>query len=332
MNRVPAVLTLALAVAMPAARRAPDTLSIVTGPPAANQTIAALLARTSEEARTPIRLTQGPSVENADAALAALENGTADLAIVDNSSQYRQPGIRTVVPLYPSVLHIGVRPERMGRPLRETIDGATVFAGGEGSPARYLLSYLTSMTASSQIEFSYVDSLDDGADIVFVFAPVSPQLEPLLAGYELFSLGRAADVGAGTLADGLSLLAPLLRPFVIPEGTYGEFTKTAILTVAVDTLLVTAADTPPVAIYDLVQSINIMGPRLVAERPDLKVDNLEGYDISSLTFPVHEGAVAYRARNEPGFYERLAASSKRPSLPWPRSVPSCSRWWATCVG
>ena len=113
-------------------------------------------------------------------------------------------------------------------------------------------------------------------------------------------------MGAGTLADGLSLVAPLLRPFVIPEGTYGGFTRTAILTVAIDTLLVTAADTPPVAIYDLVQSINIMGPRLVAQRPDLKVDNLEGYDISSLTFPVHEGALAYRARNEPGFYERLA--------------------------
>ena len=306
MSRVPAVLTLALAVNLVGCSGAPDTLSIVTGPPPANQTVAALLARTSEEAHTPIRLTQGPSVENADAALAALENGAADLAIVLNSSQYRQEAVRTVVPLYPSVLHIGVRPEKVGRPFRETLDGATVFAGGEGSPARYLLGNVTSMFALSDLEFSYVDNLDDGADIIFVFAPISPQLEPFLAGYELYSLGRAADVGAGTLADGLSLVAPLLRPFVIPEGTYGEFTRTAILTVAIDTLLVTAADTPPVAIYDLVQSINIMGPRLVAQRPDLKVDNLEGYDISRLTFPVHEGALAYRARNEPGFYERLA--------------------------
>ena len=218
MNRVRAVLTLALAVAIAGCSGAPNTLTIVTGPPAANQTVAALLARTSEEAHTPIRLTQGPTVESADAALAALENGTADLAIVVNSSQYGQAAVRTVVPLYPSVLHIGVRPERTGRPLRETLDGATVFAGGEGSPARYLLGHLTSMFASSDLEFSYVDSLDDGADIIFVFAPISPQLEPLLAGYELFSLGRAADVGAGTLADGLNLVAPLLRPFVIPEG------------------------------------------------------------------------------------------------------------------
>ena len=91
MSRVPAVLTLALVVAIAGCSGAPDTLSIVTGPPPANQTVAALLARTSEEAHTPIRLTQGPSVESADEALAALENGTADLAIVDNSSQYRQP-------------------------------------------------------------------------------------------------------------------------------------------------------------------------------------------------------------------------------------------------
>ncbi len=63
---------------------------------------------------TPFRLTLGPSVPDGDAALAALDDGTADLAIVENSVAYRNPTVRTVAPLYPSVLHIGVRPGRKG--------------------------------------------------------------------------------------------------------------------------------------------------------------------------------------------------------------------------
>ena len=158
----------------------------------------------------------------------------------------------------------------------------------------------------SGIEFTYVDSLASDPDIVFVFAPISPSAAPVLDGYVLLSLGRAEDVGAGSVADGLSLVAPFLRSFVIPEGTYGRLTPTAVATVAVDTLLVTRADTPRIVIYDLIQALQMMGPPLVAQRPDLAIDDLEDFDISHLTFPVHPGTLAFRTRNEPGFAERAA--------------------------
>jgi TRAP-type uncharacterized transport system substrate-binding protein len=279
---------------------------LASGPIAANQELAALLASASEAAQAPIRLELAAGVEGVEASLAALESGAADLAIVENSASYQRPTIRTVVPLYASVLHIAVHPERQAETLREVLDGAAVFAGPEDSAARLLLDLVASLYRSSDIEFSYVERLESNPDVVFVFAPISPRRAPVLDGYELFSLGDPGQVGTGSLADGLSLVAPLLRPFVIPEGTYGELTPTAIATVAIDTLLVTHRDTPRVLIYDLMQTLQLMGPRLVAQRADLQLDRFDSFETSRLTFPVHTGVLAFRARNEPGFFERAS--------------------------
>ena len=305
--RAPPLIALALSLVLAGCSEAPPTtLRIVSGPPEANEQVAALIASASGEVATRVRLTQGAAVADVEAALAALDGGTAELAIVDNASSYRHATVRTVAPLYPSVLHIGVRPERRGRALVETFSGATVFAGAEQGAARRLLDRMATMYAWSGVEFSYVDSLESDPDIVFVFAPISPSSAPVLDGYELVSLGRAEDVGAGSAADGLSLVAPFLRPFVIPEGTYGPLTPTPIATVAVDTLLVTRADVSRVAVYDVLHAVQEMGPLLVAQRPDLAIDDLETFKISHLTFPVHPGALGFRARNEPGFAERAS--------------------------
>jgi TRAP-type uncharacterized transport system substrate-binding protein len=300
----PAIVALCVAVA--GCSQYTDTLRLIGSPPPGNLEVAALLARASNEVEVPVRLDLVGTVESAEAALAALESGAADLAIVENRASYRHSTVRTVVPLYLSVLHLAIRPEMRGQRLRDILDGATVFAGPDDTPARQLLDLLAAIYASSGVEFSYADSLDSGPDVIVAFTPISPRLAPVLEGYELLSLGPAENVGAGSLADGLSLVAPLLRPFVIPEGTYGYLTPTAITTVAIDTLLVTRADVPRVVVYDLMQTMQTMGPRLVAERPDLKVDEFEEFGFSHLTFPVHAGSLAFRARSEPGFFERAA--------------------------
>src|SRR5688572_6932742 len=211
-----AALTLSLLLA--GCSKAPATLRIVSGPPQTNEQVAALLATASAEVETAVRLTVGAAVADAEAALAAVAGGSADLAIVENSVSYRQSAVRTVVPLYPSVLHIGVRPEKRGQTLGEVLRGATVFAGDEHAPARLLLNGMTAMYAWRGIDFTFVDSVDRGPDVVFTFAPIAPRSAPLLEGYELLSLGRAEDVGSGSQADGLGLIAPFLRTFVIPAG------------------------------------------------------------------------------------------------------------------
>ena len=293
-----------LSLALAGCSQTPATLRIVSGPPQANDQVAALLARGSEELGAPVRLIAGESVAGGDEALAVLADGRADLAIVENSAGYRYPTVRTVAPLYPSVLHIGIRPEKRAETLAQVLRGATVYAGSEETPARQLLERLKSLYGWRGIEFSYVDSLESRPDVVFVFAPLTPRAAPVLDGYELFSLGSAADVGSGSAADGLALVAPFLRSFVIPEGTYGPLTPTAIATVALDTLLVARDDTPVVVVYEVIQSIELMGPLLAAQRPDLAIDELQSFELSHVTFPVHGGTMAFRARNDPGFAER----------------------------
>lgn len=295
-----------LSVAIAGCTDAPVTMRIVSGPPAANEQVAALLVSANEQVESQVRLTAGARVASAEEALAALDAGNAELAIVENSASFRHPSVRTVAPLYPSVLHIGVRPEKRGQTLRDALRGATVFAGREDSPARVLLDRMASMYAWSGIELSYVDALEAGPDVVLMFAPISPSAAPMLDGYELLSLGRVEDLGNGSAADGLSLVAPFLRTFVIPEGTYGPLTPTAIATVAIDTLLVTRADMTRVAVYDLAQNLQSIGPLLFVQRPDLAINELETFDIAHVTFPVHPGSQAFRRRNEPGFAERAS--------------------------
>jgi TRAP-type uncharacterized transport system substrate-binding protein len=300
-------LALLVGVALAGCEQSPAVLRIVSGPPAGNQEIAASLASASVAVSGPIRITLGQNVTGAEAALAALAEGTAELAIVENSVSFQEASVRTVAPLYPSVLHVGVRPERRGQTLAQVLQGATVFAGSEQSAARQLLARMASMYVWSGVEFSFVDSLERQPDVVMVFAPISPSAGPNLDGYELLSLGSAADVGRSSAADALSLVAPFLRSYVIPQGTYGPLTPTPIATVAVDTILVTRADTPRVVVFDLLQSVLTMGPLLVAQRPDIAIDELETFNLSHVTFPVHPGTLAFRARNDPGFAERASS-------------------------
>lgn len=304
---VEAASALALSLMFAGCSQTPATLRIVSGPPRANEEVAALLASGSEAVAAPVRMTAGVAVAGGDEALAALVDNRADLAIVENSAGYRYPTVRTVAPLYPSVLHIGIRPDQRAEKLAEVLSGATVYAGGEHTPARQLLDRMATMYGWSGVEFSYVDTLESRPDVIFVFAPLSPRSAPLLDGYELFSLGSAEDVRTGSAADGLSLVAPFLRPFVIPEGTYGPLTPTAIATVALDTLLVAREDTPIVVVYDVIQSIEVMGPLLAAQRPDLAIDELETFELSRVTFPAHPGTMAFRRRNDPGFAERASS-------------------------
>jgi hypothetical protein len=297
---------LALSFGIVGCMDSPVTLRVVSGPPEANERVAELLVSASAEVETRVRLTRGGTVASAEEALAALDAGSADLAIVENSATYRHPNVRTVAPLYPTVLHIGVLPERRGKTLGEALRGATVFAGAEDSPSRRMLDSMASMYAWETIEFSYVDGIESRPDVVLVFAPISPRSAPVLEGYELLSVGRVEDVGSGSAADGLALVAPFLRTFVIPEGTYGAMTPAAVATVAIDTLLVTRGDIPRLDVYDLAQALQMMGPLLVVQRPDLAIGELETFDISHVTFPVHAGSQAFRRRNDPGFAERAS--------------------------
>jgi len=306
MSRVAPILLALISLLTASCISSPDVLRLVEGDSLAHQQVARLLGNASElgSIGVPIEVVGPPATPGE--ALERLERGDAELAIIENSLIYYRASARTVVPLYSSVLHIAKRQGRSARTVKELLDGATVFAGPEDAPARLLLNYVLSLFSTSGIDITFVDSVESQPDVLMLFAPIAPARASIFRGYELFSLGTAADGGAGSLADALGLIVPQLRRFVIPMGTYGERTPEPIVTVAIDTVLVAASEVPRVAIFDLVRGMRALRPTTITEMPELLLPLDEDFGNWRYAFPLHAGTQTFLTSEEPEFYERAA--------------------------
>lgn len=247
-----------------------------------------------------------------EAALDAVVSGAADIALISNNLPFRSD-IATVMPLYPTVLHIGRNDGASGPFGLEVLRNATVYAGPEGSASRYVFERIVDRIGIGTDEYRYVSSPEEAPNIVIVFSPISPdrikQVQELLSehpDFQLSSMGSPDDIGKGTIIDAALLLNPQFRPFVIPLGTYGEMTREAILTVAVDKILVARSDLDGSVVYDLINEILRLRPALAAKRPGLFQQLAGDFDVSRSTFVVHSGAQAYLQREAPTIYERYS--------------------------
>jgi len=288
--------------------RAPTELRLITPKSPVDQEIAKdfadLLGRESA-----VRITLVPAPEGEETVLQALASGDGDIAIITNNMPFRSD-IATVMPLYPTVLHVAYRKGRPADNPRDLIAGAKVFAGPPGTPSRLLFKKTTDRYGLSEEDFTFVETFEESPDVVVVFAPISPERMRDLPDYELRSMGDPADIGTGSVIDAATLLNPQLRPFVIPVGTYGTLTPAPILTLAVDRLLVARRDLESTVVYDLVTGLVSLRPALAALRPGLFQDISGEFDPSSSTFIIHPGAHAYAQRNAPTIYERYSGNAE----------------------
>jgi TRAP-type uncharacterized transport system substrate-binding protein len=245
-------------------------------------------------------------------ALDAVAVGTADFALVSNHLLFRDD-IATVMPLYPTVLHIGAN-GAVGNALEMDLPtGASVLAGTEGSASRLVFDRIASRLGLMPGEFTYADDPGGEIDLVVVFAPISrdtiaaiDDLRTRNPAFQLASMGAPDEIGAGNLVDAAVLLAPNFRPFIIPQGTYGEATATPVVTLAIDKMLVTRPDMDPALVYDLVGEIVRLQPALAESRPSL-FQRLSGdFDTSRSIWVVHSGTQNYLHRDEPSVYERYS--------------------------
>jgi TRAP-type uncharacterized transport system substrate-binding protein len=257
-----------------------------------------------------IRLTASPLAE--EAALDAVESGEADLALVSNNLPFRSE-IATVMPLYPTVLHIGSRTNADASHGAELLRGASVYAGPEGSASRLIFERIVERLGLGPEEFRYVSGIDDVPDVVIVFSPISPtritEIQNLLRGYPdlaLISMGEPGDIGTGGIIDAAVLMNPHFQPFIIPVGTYGSLTPKPVVTVAVDKILVTRNDLDSTVVYDLVNEILRHRPALAGKRPGLFQQLGDDFDTSRSTYVVHTGTQAYLQRSAPSVYERYS--------------------------
>lgn len=263
-----------------------------------------------DEAAVRVRLTETPLSE--EAALDAVQSGDADVALVSNNLPFRTD-IATVMPLYPTVLHIGRREGGTEMHGVEMLRGASIYAGPPGSASRLVFERIAERMHLSPDEYRYVTGIEAFPDIVIVFSPISPEriedireLRKEFPDFELFSMGTPQDIGTGNIVDAAVLMNPHFRPFVIPVSAYGELTQEPVVTIAVDKLLVARSDLDDTVVYDLINEILRLRPALAAKRPGLFQQLSSDFDTSRSTYIVHAGTQAYLQRSAPSVYERYS--------------------------
>lgn len=263
----------------------------------------------TDSARVEVELTDETLSELA--ALDAVASGEADLALVSNYLPFRDD-IATVMPLYPTVLHVL---SRDGANVFDTIaeGGMAIFAGPEGSASRLVFRRVAERMHLRSEDYRFIESIEETPDIVIVFAPIAPdridelrEINEAITEFRFSSMGKADGIGKGASIDAAVLLNPHLHPFVIPLGTYGLMTPEAVLTVAVDKILVSRHDLDSAVVYDLINEVLRLRPALSARRRGVFRQLADDFDVSRSTFIVHPGTQSYLQRDAPSVYERYS--------------------------
>lgn len=263
------------------------------------------LAELFDNERVLTRISLTEETMSGEEALDAIAAGKADVALISNSQEFRRD-IATVMPLYPTVLHIARRDGFAEPTARGDLSDAAVFAGVKGSASRSIFERIADNIGLADDDYRYVTDPSEVADMVVVFAPIAPERIAEFPELRLISMGTPQEIGNGGTVDAAVLLNPHFRPFVIPVGTYGDSTPEPIVTIAVDKILVTRSDLDSAVVYDLISDILRLRPALAAKRPGLFQQLSEDFDVSRSRFVLHPGTLDYLQRSEPTIYERYS--------------------------
>ena len=238
-------------------------------------------------------------------ALIEVAEGRADIALISNDQPFRDD-IATVMPLYPTVLHIVYPNDRSPESFVDLMRNAAVFAGQPGSASRRVFERLTSTVDLGNEAFRFETGREAEVDLAVVFAPIAPDRLAEYPDVTLWSIGTPEDIGHGGPVDSIVLLNPHFRPFIIPVGTYGNAAADPVVTVAIDKILVARADLDGSVVYDLINEISRMRPALATIHPGLFQDATGDFDVGRSRFVIHAGTQDYLQRSEPTFVERYS--------------------------
>ena len=239
--------------------------------------------------------------------VAAVLGGEADLGILEEPTG-RVAGLTTVVPLYPSILHVLYRKDRSANSFPELIRGQQVYAGPVGGTA---WRFLGQLAVDYRIEPDEYTILADPwlvePDVYFILGGMlSRDSLAKMGGYQMFSFGEAGQLGFGTKAEGLALKYSNIRPFILPESLYGELNPAPVLTLAKRTVLVGRDDLDPNLAYLIARELIENAHELASEYQLVMSELRDDLDPAMLALPLHRGARLYLNKDEPGFLERYA--------------------------
>ena len=242
------------------------------------------------------------------APLAALTAGKADLAVVENSAAF-VPGIRAILPVYESVLHLLIRSDIEVTDQRQSLAGASFYVVNQSEAGTSFFEMITRRQCMTSKDYRISHSFEpDVTDLIVYFGPVDADntlwYQP---GYRFASLNSRFNPQRHYYEEGVGYIAPNMHPKIIPALTYEiPGNEQPLLTVAVNALLVTHSNVPEKLVFGVTKTLLEQKPRFTAVAPSLFEAVNESFDRYALSFPLHSGARRYLERDEPGLLERYA--------------------------
>ncbi len=237
----------------------------------------------------------------------ALQAGEIDLGILEDPGQ-PLPGVSLVADLYPSVLHVLYRGGETPNDLGELLARGPIWAGPPGSTGHRLVRELARDYGLGDADVRLLDNaLSSEPDSYFIFGGIlAPDAISRLPGFRLYSLDAPRRLMLGSVAEGIALRYPSLRPFVLPAQLYPPLGDQAALTLSVTTLLAARESLPRDTVYELAMALDGLRPQLAAVYPLAGVRRPVVSMEAAQALPLHEGARRYQDRDLPGFLERYA--------------------------
>lgn len=247
------------------------------------------------------------SMSDPQAILDGVSQGTIDLAVLEEP-RGAVPGVVSLLPLYPSILHVLHRDTRSPASIGDLLRGQSIYAGPLGGAAYRVLIQLAADFRVAADEFRILDNpwaVDP--DVYFIFGGLlSDDSRRQLDGFRLYSFADAGELGRGSIADGIVLRYPNLRTFVLPAGLYYAMNEAPVVTLAIRSLLVAREGLDVELAYRIAAGVFEHAQDIAFIYPLVTKELDAGFEPGSLTLALHPGARRYLERDKPGFLERYA--------------------------
>jgi len=183
--------------------------------------------------------------------LDSLERRKADFSIIENHMPFSEK-ITSLLPLYPQILHIFYHADTA---IVDFDYDKKIYIGTEGSGTHRFMMDLFKFYKLDMHKFIITEDAFDN-DVYCGFTDIIKQehLEGF-EGYRLYSFDQLEKFGNGSISEGISLRHPQVKPFIIPEKTYGTLSEHPIMTISTDAVLVSNSEIPDEVTYEITKAV-----------------------------------------------------------------------------
>ncbi len=235
----------------------------------------------------------------------SIRNKTVDLGVVEEPN-HPIPGIVTIAPLYPSVLHVLYNRETKPTDFAQLLRQSNVYVGPLNGAARRLLSQLASDFGVAEDEYQLLDNpWTVTPDIYFIFGGLlSNDSIRQLSDYRLFSFADPDDVAGGSVADAIVLKHHHLKAFLLPKSTYYTLNDEPVVTLSTRTVIIAHETFSANLAFDIASHLFNHAQEYSINYPLVTQELNVNFNPIELIFPLHSGSKRFIDRDKPGFIER----------------------------